>query len=95
MHWLSNLLYITADHFKFSFFYCHMLNDYSEAVIGDEILNSQAPSNNVQTICLKKTHTSKKESKKNLIYIVQKLKYRSKIEYIYKIKYCGRLVYSK
>ncbi len=26
--------------------YCHVHNNYSEAVIGNEILNSQTPSNN-------------------------------------------------
>ncbi len=35
--------------------YCHMHNNYSEAFIGNEILNSQAPSNNAQAINIKRT----------------------------------------
>ncbi len=39
--------------FKCRFFYCHMHSSYSQAVIGNEILNCQAPPNNAQTIFIK------------------------------------------
>ncbi len=50
--------HIPADGFKlklsFNFFICHVHNNFDEAVIGNEILSSQAPSNNAQTICIKR-----------------------------------------
>ncbi len=36
--------------FKFKFFICHVQNNYNEAVTGNEILNSQVPSNITHTI---------------------------------------------
>ncbi len=50
-------------------FHCHMLNSYSEAVAGNEILNSPAPSNNAQTICVKENHSSKKEKQHFQVFI--------------------------
>ncbi len=40
--------------------YCHVHNNYSKVVIGNEILSFQAASNNAQTICSKKI-TQEKE----------------------------------
>lgn len=37
--------------------YCHMHNSYSEAAFGSDIISSQTPSNNTQTICFnRKSH---------------------------------------
>ncbi len=38
------------EHFKIQDLYCHMHNIYMEAVVGNEILTSQAPSNYSQKI---------------------------------------------
>ncbi len=46
-------LYIQDSTF---FLYYHVHNSYIEAVVGSEILKSQAPSSNAQKICLKKSH---------------------------------------
>ncbi len=66
-----------------------MHNNYSEAVIGKETLNSQAPSANAQTKCIKRKSLQVKNE--NLrCKTVQKLKYIEN-----KIYYCGRLVCSR
>lgn len=43
-----------AYYCKFRVLYCHMHNIWGEAAIGNEILGSQAPSNNAQTVEKKK-----------------------------------------
>ncbi len=59
-----------------------MDNTYSEAVVGNKILSSQAPSNTAHTTMYKKV---KLESKTQRRKIVQKLKGRNKVQY--NIKY--------
>lgn len=39
-----------------------MHNNYKEAVIGNEILDSLAASNNAQTVCVRENHSSKKRT---------------------------------
>ncbi len=75
-----------------------MHNSYSEAVIGNRIHNSQAPSNNAQTICTREDHACKKrregDSSANSTensakvqnigreYNICKMKYNNKIKYV-------------
>ncbi len=54
--------------------YCHVRNNYMEAVVGNEILKSQAPSNNAQKICLKKITKLKGELRYKIKILVQKCK---------------------
>ncbi len=49
--------------FKIQHLYCHVHNNYLEAVVGNEILKCQDPSDNAQKICMKKITQVKGELK--------------------------------
>ncbi len=67
---------------KCSVLYYHMHNNYSEAVTGNEILNSQTHSNNAQTTYVKKSTQVKWEHKTENIKLCKSLKYKNILYYI-------------
>ncbi len=60
--------------FKIQYLCCNVHNNYTEAVVGNEILKSQAPSNNAQRICTKKITQVKGELKDIRYKTVQRFK---------------------